>query len=59
VNILEGGQGKDSITAASGRDTIVFGAELLPDVSLHADFINKFQAVKAATASISAAFSQA
>lgn len=44
VNILEGGQGKDSITAASGRDTIVFGADLLPDVSLHADFINKFQA---------------
>jgi Ca2+-binding RTX toxin-like protein len=44
VNILTGGLGKDSITAAAGQDIIVFGANLLPDVTLNADFVNKFQA---------------
>jgi Ca2+-binding RTX toxin-like protein len=42
-SVITGGQGKDSITLGAGVDTVVFGADLLPDVTLHSDFIHGFQ----------------
>jgi Ca2+-binding RTX toxin-like protein len=42
-NILIGGLGKDSITLASGHDIVVFGNELLSDLTANADYIAKFE----------------